>query len=216
MKKIIFLFLLVPTLVMAQYTAESYQYRKASLYEELGVQKNNIVFIGSDIADNAELAELFGNRHIINRGIRSEKSTDILTHIERIIEGKPHKIFVQLGTDDLMSGIGAEQIAADVSKMIELVREGSPRTRLYILSIAPVNDEEYRLPKGYGDLKTKIRESNQSMETICKAKGVTYINVFDVLADTEGNLQKDYTNDGIHLTGEGYLLWRDTIKKHLK
>ena len=43
MKKIIFLFLLVPTLVMAQYTAESYQYRKASLYEELGVQKNNIV-----------------------------------------------------------------------------------------------------------------------------------------------------------------------------
>lgn len=36
------------------------------------------------------------------------------------------------------------------------------------------------------------------------------------LADHEGRLDKRYTNDGLHLTGEGYVVWRDAIKQHVK
>ena len=29
-------------------------------------------------------------------------------------------------------------------------------------------------------------------------------------------MDKRYTNDGLHLTGEGYVVWRDAIKQHVK
>ena len=39
-----------------------------------------------------------------------------------------------------------------------------------------------------------------------------YINVFDLLIDSYGNLNIDYTKDGIHLNGEGYKVFIDEIK----
>ena len=54
------------------------------------------------------------------------------------------------------------------------------------------------------------------LEALCDEKGVTYLNVWGALADHDGKLDKRYTNDGLHLTGQGYLVWRDAIKIHVK
>ena len=51
---------------------------------------------------------------------------------------------------------------------------------------------------------------------LCEEKGVTYIDVWSALADGEGLLDKRYTNDGVHLVGEGYLVWRDVLKPYVK
>ena len=45
---------------------------------------------------------------------------------------------------------------------------------------------------------------------------MTYIDVWSALADGEGLLDKRYTNDGVHLVGEGYLVWRDVLKPYVK
>ena len=45
---------------------------------------------------------------------------------------------------------------------------------------------------------------------------MTYIDVWTALADGEGLLDKLYTNDGVHLVGEGYLVWRDVLKPYVK
>ena len=51
---------------------------------------------------------------------------------------------------------------------------------------------------------------------VYKRQEVTYLDVWGALADHEGRLDKRYTNDGLHLTGEGYVVWRDAIKQHVK
>lgn len=33
---------------------------------------------------------------------------------------------------------------------------------------------------------------------------------------TKGMLDKRYTNDGLHLMGEGYLAWKEVIEKYVK
>ena len=40
--------------------------------------------------------------------------------------------------------------------------------------------------------------------------------VGEALADHDGKLDRRYTNDGLHLMGPGYLVWRDAIKIHVK
>ena len=31
------------------------------------------------------------------------------------------------------------------------------------------------------------------------------------MVDEKGNLKKEYTNDGLHLMGPAYLIWRDAL-----
>ena len=45
---------------------------------------------------------------------------------------------------------------------------------------------------------------------------IVYIDLWTLLADKYGKLRADLTNDGLHLTGEGYVVWRDAIKQHVK
>ena len=37
-----------------------------------------------------------------------------------------------------------------------------------------------------------------------------------MLVDERGLLDKRYTNDGLHLTGEGYLVWKKAIEQYVK
>lgn len=215
MKKIGLLLLFLPAFAGAQYPATSYQYRKASLYEELGVGRNDIVLLGSDIADNGEWAELLDNRHIVNRGIRGETTADILRRIERISDGKPGKLLILAGVDELADGTPSSDIAGNIRQIIEIVRRKSPRTRLSIFGLTPVNDG-FDIPKKYRGLNPHIKVTNAQIAAICKAKGVVYSDPGQGLADTEGSLSRRYTDDGIHLTGEGYIILRDIIKNQLK
>jgi len=44
-------------------------------------------------------------------------------------------------------------------------------------------------------------------------KAVTYIDLYSRFLDAEGRLDKRYTNDGLHLLGEGYVLWASILKR---
>ena len=45
---------------------------------------------------------------------------------------------------------------------------------------------------------------------------MTYTDVWRALVVGEGLLDKRYKNDGVHLVGEGYLVWRDVLKPYVK
>ena len=43
-----------------------------------------------------------------------------------------------------------------------------------------------------------------------------YIDVYSALVDQKGMLDQRYTNDGLHLMGEGDLAWKEVIEKYVK
>ena len=52
----------------------------------------------------------------------------------------------------------------------------------------------------------------------CKpcAPRIVYIDLWTLLADKNGKLRADLTNDGLHLMGEGYIVWRDAVLPYVK
>ena len=52
--------------------------------------------------------------------------------------------------------------------------------------------------------------------TSCAEKGIVYIDLWTLLADKNGKLRADLTNDGLHLMGEGYIVWRDAVLPYVK
>jgi len=79
-----------------------------------------------------------------------------------------------------------------------------------------VNGEDFSKFKNHYAHSHLIVPTNKKLEALCDEKEVTYLDVWGALADHDGKLDKRYTNDGLHLMGPGYLVWRDAIKIHVK
>ena len=60
-----------------------------------------------------------------------------------------------------------------------------------------------------------IKKVNIELEKLAKDNKVVFLNIFPEFLDEKGKMSKQYTNDGLHLLGEGYLLWASLIKKYI-
>ena len=215
MKRIL---ILAATLFLAgsAFAQGEYNFQRRSLFEVLPIQSSDIVFLGNSITDGCEWNELFDNRHVKNRGISADRSGWMLERLDPIIEGHPKKLFVMIGTNDLAGGSTPEEIVADVARLIDRFQAESRWTKIYVQSILPVNGADFSKYKNHYAHSHLIVPTNKRLEALCDEKGVTYLDVWGALADAEGKLDKRYTNDGLHLMGEGYVVWRDTIKPYVK
>lgn len=216
MKKL--LIFVAALLIGAQAFAQSeYNYQKRSLFELLPTDSKDIIFLGNSITDGCEWAELFGNAHIKNRGISADRTGWMLDRLDPIIKGQPKKLFLMIGTNDLAAGISPQEVAANIAVIISRFLMESPKTELYIQSILPINSVDTQAKrKSHWDKTAEIIEANRLIEALCSEYGITYVDVYSALLDDKGMLDKRYTNDGLHLMGDGYLAWKEVIKEYVK
>lgn len=200
---------------IAQANQDVYYVRRATLFEEFPIGKKDIVMLGNSLTDGCEFNELLNNRHIKNRGIVGDIIQGMIDRIGPIIEGQPKKLFIMGGVNDISHDVSADSIARAMEKLIVMVKQGSPRTRIYLQSLLPFNNDvrEWKLLKGRDHV---VAEANALLEQVAHRQGVTWIDLYPLFVDDEGRLRADLTNDGLHLMGKGYLIWRDAVKPFIK
>ncbi|MBR5101762.1 MAG: sialate O-acetylesterase [Muribaculaceae bacterium] len=194
---------------------EVYYDRRATLFELLPVGKKDIVFFGNSLTDGCEWCELFNNKHVKNRGIIGDIIQGLIDRAEPILKGQPKKIFILSGVNDVSHGVSGDSIGRVAEKLIMLIKQRSPRTKIYLQSMLPFNNEvrEWKYLVGRDHV---VVEGNKALEEVAKRQGVTWINLYPLFDDGTGHLKKELTNDGLHLLGPGYLIWRDAIKQYVK
>ena len=200
---------------VAQANQDLYYARRATLFDQLPIGKKDIVMLGNSLTDGCEFNELLGNRHIKNRGIVGDIVQGMIDRIDPIIKGQPRKLFIMCGVNDISHDVSADSIARVTERLIVMVKQGSPRTKIYLQSLLPFNNDvrEWKLLKGRDHV---VVEANTLLEQVARRQGVTWINLYPLFVDDQGRLRADLTNDGLHLMGDGYLIWRDAIKPYLK
>lgn len=162
-----------------------------------------------------EWHELFNMSNVKNRGISSDVIQGLYDRVEPIIAGKPKKIFVLSGVNDISHNLTADSVARAMEELIIRIKEGSPRTKIYLQSLLPINND-FRRYKAMIGKEQVILDTNALLKEVAQRNGVTWVDLFLVFADKDGKMPVKYTNDGLHLLGPGYLLWRDTILKYVK
>ncbi len=215
MKKLIATITLV-LCTAAVFAQSEYNYQRRSLFEQLPISSKDIVFLGNSITDGGEWSELLANPHVKNRGISGDRTDWILDRLDPIVSGQPKKLFLLIGTNDLAANISAEEVLSNIRKIVERFQNESPRTKLYIQSVFPVNNAFKKYASKHGRHDADIVTVNKGLQALCTEKGLVYIDLWTPLADENGKLNKAYTNDGLHLMGEGYLVWRDIVKPYVK
>ncbi len=194
---------------------DPYYARRATLFELLPIGKKDIVFIGNSLTDGCEFNELLGNNHIKNRGIVGDIVQGLIDRIDPIIKGQPAKIFIMSGVNDISHGVDGDSIARATERLIVMIKEGSPRTKIYLQSMLPFNNDvrEWKLLKGREQV---VVDGNRALEQVARRQGVTWINLYPLFVDDQGRLKAEYTNDGLHLMGPAYLVWRDAVAPYVK
>ena len=194
----------------------TYYYQRATLFEKLPIASTDIVFLGNSLTDGCEWAELFGNPHIKNRGISGDEIMGIYDRIDPILKGKPAKIFLLTGVNDVSHDLTADSILVMYRKLVNKIKSDSPKTKLYIQSILPVNDEFTRFPKVHNKTQV-ILDINKGLKQLAKENGYIYIDLYThFIAPGTQSFDKKYTNDGLHLLGPGYLVWKEVLKPYVK
>lgn len=189
---------------------KAYYYHRKEHFETLPDTENEVIFLGNSITDGAEWHELFDNSYIKNRGIGGDDTEGILERLNEVVSSKPEKIFIMIGTNDLSAGRSVEEIVENYKLIIRRIRESSPETRVYIQSVLPTQDDIHTTRKN-----SDIMKINEELKKIARKRKLSYIDLFSSFATPENDLDMTYSIDGLHLNGEGYLLWKDIIESYV-
>ena len=211
----LFAFVLMVSLpVRAQITGKygTYYDQRELLFEAMPTSENDIIFLGNSITDGGEWCELFQNPNCKNRGISGDITPGVLNRLETITKGHPAMVFLMIGTNDMNWGIDNDSIARSVREVVQRIKQESPRTQIIVQSILPTNDC-YGLFTGHTKRYADVPVINGMIKTMTEEEGVDYLDLYSRFANAEGKMNPYYSNDGLHLNGNGYLLWKEIIEQ---
>lgn len=188
----------------------TYYHQKVAQFKLLPQESGKIIFLGNSITDFGSWSELFQDAKIINRGISGDITAGVLNRLGEVIGRNPKKVFLLIGTNDLARGLQPDSILKNIYRIASLIHEYSPATRLYIQSIFPVN-KKFGMFASHTNKAEQIKYINRHLSENAQRDGYTFIDVYDVLKDENDDLNPEYTNDGLHLLGRGYMVWKHLL-----
>lgn len=214
---VLLLLLVLATMANAQARKFSaYYYQRATLFEKMTDKSGGIIFIGDSITDGGEWCTLFGNPSILNFGISGDISEGVLARINSVTQHKPKKLFLMIGINDLASGISPDSISKNIVRIIDNVQQNSPKTKIYVQSVLPVNPS-FSMFSGHVSKGKEVIILNGLVKSVCEAKNCTFIDLYSSFKMPDSELlNPQYTNDGLHLLGDGYILWSKLVSSYVK
>ena len=168
------LLLLLSCITNAQTSKYSTFYdQRKSIFEVLPQTKNEIVFLGNSITNFCEWTELFQNSNVKNRGISGDVTQGVLDRLDQITRVKPAKVFLLIGINDLSQNIPKDSVFNNICKIAANIHTASPKTKVYIQSILPVNIQ-FGLFKNLLDKTPDIVWVNLNLARFCKENDYTF------------------------------------------
>jgi lysophospholipase L1-like esterase len=187
---------------------------QVQLYQSYPHAKSDIVFLGNSITDRVDWNELLGMPNVHNRGISGDITFGVLERLDEVIEGKPAKVFILIGINDVSRNIPDSVIFKNYKKIVERIKAGSPRTKIYFQTLLPVNNEFTQFKNHYNK-DEHILWLNGQIKTLAKQDKINVIDLHPHFLNSDKKLDKRYTLDGLHLNAEGYKVWAGILQKYL-
>lgn len=191
-----------------------HRYDRDKLFEMLPRDTSDIIFIGNSLTEHFELVEYFNNVHVRNRGIGGDSTAGVLARLQPITAGRPSKIFIEVGINDLSAGTSIQDILRDYGAIIAWIARESPATKIYIQSVLPVSKAK-EIPACREGCNNSVVLLNAGLKKLADGRQVSYIDLYSSFVDPDGGLADSLQTDGIHLSGKGYALWAKIVRPHV-
>ena len=133
--------------------------------------------------------------------------------MEALAAQQPKVLYILLGTNVLNRDGDYSSFLTYYRLMLDMVTQTLPNTQIYVQSITPVRPDVRATHPGL--YKERLCEINNELAAIALEKNCAFLNLWEVLADENGDLKAEYAQkDGYHVKPEGYTVWVDYLRTH--
>lgn len=195
---------------------DHYYKRLVKFENEPPIRSKDIVMLGNSLTEFGGKWDVrLKKKNVRNRGIIGDETKGVYDRLHQILPGRPAKIFLMIGINDVSHHLPTDSVMALVTRIIDKIQTESPDTKIYMQSLLPINESfgRYKSMNGKTDLIPKI---NKEIEALATKREIRFINLFSLFTEKGTNvLRKDLTKDGLHLTETGYMIWCKALKRYL-
>jgi len=149
-----------------------------------------------------------------NFGIGGDRTEHVIWRIEQgeLDKISPKVVVVMIGTNNTGDNAAVE-IAAGNRKIVALIQEALPETKILLLAVFP------RGPRTNGDGQAdpweqkmaKINAINTDLAQLDDGDRVRFLDIGDRFRGADGTLPKDIMPDQLHLSVAGYQIWIEAM-----
>lgn len=213
---IIFL-LSMTTIVSAQDWANLEKYQVLNEKLTMNEIKAQVVFMGNSITEGWAQTNpsFFEDNLYANRGIGGQTTPQMLVRFRQdVVALNPKVVVILAGTNDIAGNTGPstlEMILDNLKSMAEIASANNIEPVL--CSVMPAFDYPW---KPGMEPNVKIPKLNAMIQAYCKEKNFLYLNYFAAMNDGNNGLREELTNDGVHLTEEGYQFIEPMVQMAIK
>ena len=169
----------------------------------------DVVFIGDSITRGENFQEYFPDKKIINLGRSGDTVSGISERSYVISHFTPEMIFIMGGVNSIKYN-SIEDIISQYESMITTLKTESPNAEIFVQSVLPIQNKNQE-----GKLtNSNIVKLNEELQSMTDRLGVTYIYVYSVYV-LNGEMNPEYTVDGVHLQEDYKHLWLDLLSEYI-
>ncbi len=172
-----------------------------------------IVMLGDSLTDLGGWSEYFPDRKIVNRGISGDNTFGIMHRADQVIALRPSAIFLLAGTNDLFWGSSPEEVMKRYDELLNYLQAKLPLAKIVVQTVTPI------VKKAGGDYgyldNVKIEALNALLIGDARTRHLQVIDLHSLFVK-DGQMNPDYTTDGIHLNGLAYDIWSAQVDRILQ
>lgn len=184
----------------------------------------NIVFVGDSLTQGFKVKEFFPDLPVLNRGIVSDGGCDFpegrsiyrgVTHRmkESIYDCRPSHLIYLIGTNDVgVTNIPLDYWFGAYKYVIQQTQKQFPDVKIILVTCPPCGAPYKKI----ATLNPRLKEWNTIIRDYAKKEGFRLIDLYELLADKDGQLPADLTTDGLHFNKKGYDRWADALRTILQ
>lgn len=190
-------------------------YRKLN---QASLKEPGLIFLGDSIVEYFPIHELLQSpKYMVNRGVRGYRTDLLRTHLDAHVFGTAvDQIFLLIGTNDIGKEIPQKETLDNVEAVLQAIMRDFPLTKINLISVLPVSQEERYKQKVSIRSNEKIQALNQAYRELAQVyHQVGYVDVYSSLLDEVGQLAEAYTTDGLHLSVTGYRILAQALQETL-
>jgi hypothetical protein len=191
----------------------------AQLLEKRSQGRIDTYFVGDSITRRwgatdyphllAHWRRTFSGWNAANFGWGADRIEHMIWRIDHgeLDEVNPRAIVILAGTNNIGSDALTPEretdIAGGLKALVDRCRERAPEAFVVLTGILPRDDNRSSWPG--------IRRINRALERMADGTRIRYLDVASRVGDGRGGLRPGMTQDGLHLSEQGYQAWADAL-----
>jgi lysophospholipase L1-like esterase len=210
-----------PTVGVPKQDTGAFMKKHEAILERAKSGPIGVLFLGDSITENwkskaPELWKQYEDKYqAADFGIGGDRTQHVIWRIENgEIDGIHPKVVVfMLGTNNTPADSADRIVAAD-KKIIRMVQEKIPETKIILMAIlprGPRKNSDGTMDDGKQRMEI-IRAANEQLAKLDNGKTIRYLDIGPKYLGADGKIPNDLMPDQLHPNAAGYKLWVDAMQ----